>query len=69
MEIGEGIAYQEDKFLTSANLCRWIIDYSQIKIDRQVTRSCSLDFHFLTFITYRWELAALVWCFQGSGKE
>lgn len=28
--------FQEDKFLTSANMCRWIIDFEDIQIGRQV---------------------------------
>ena len=36
MLVGEGMAYQEDNFLTSANLCRWIINYNEIQIGQQV---------------------------------
>jgi hypothetical protein len=28
--VGDGMAFKEDNFLTSANLCRWIIDYNEI---------------------------------------
>jgi hypothetical protein len=36
MTVGEGMAFQEDHFLTSANLCRWIINYEDIQIGQQV---------------------------------
>ncbi len=34
--VGEGLKYKEDNFLTSANLCRWIINYNEIQIGQQV---------------------------------
>ncbi len=34
--------FQEDHFLTSANLCRWIIDFSEIQLSGQVCPSPSL---------------------------
>jgi class 3 adenylate cyclase len=34
--VGEGMAFKEDNFLTSANLCRWIIDYHEIQVGKQV---------------------------------
>jgi hypothetical protein len=34
--VGEGLMFKEDTFLTSANLCRWIIDYHEISIGQQV---------------------------------
>ena len=34
--IGEDLAYQEDHFLTSANMCRWIINFEDIQLGRQV---------------------------------
>jgi serine/threonine protein kinase len=34
--VGEGLAYNEDHFLTSANLCRWIINFEDIQIGQQV---------------------------------
>jgi serine/threonine protein kinase len=36
MLVGEGMTFQEDSFLTSANLCRWIINYNEIQIYQQV---------------------------------
>jgi serine/threonine protein kinase len=34
--VGEGMMFKEDTFLTSANLCRWIIDFHEIQVGRQV---------------------------------
>ncbi len=34
--VGDGTAFKEDQYLTSANLCRWIIDFSEIQLDNQV---------------------------------
>ncbi len=34
--VGEGMAFKEDHYLTSANLCRWIIDFSEIQLGKQV---------------------------------
>jgi hypothetical protein len=34
--VGEGMAYKEDHFLTSANLCRWVIDFKEIAMGEQV---------------------------------
>lgn len=34
--VGEGMVFKEDTFLTSANLCRWIIDYGEIQVGKQV---------------------------------
>ena len=28
--------FKEDTFLTSANLCRWIIDYGEIQVGKQI---------------------------------
>jgi hypothetical protein len=39
--VGEGMMFKEDNFLTSANLCRWIIDFNEIALGKQV-RSHSL---------------------------
>jgi hypothetical protein len=34
--VGEGMMFQEDRFLTSANLCRWVIDFNEIALGKQV---------------------------------
>jgi serine/threonine protein kinase len=34
--VGEGMMFKEDTFLTSANLCRWIIDFGEIQVGKQV---------------------------------
>jgi hypothetical protein len=34
--VGEGMMFKEDNFLTSANLCRWIIDFKEIQLGKQV---------------------------------
>jgi hypothetical protein len=34
--VGEVMAYKEDHFLTSANLCRWVIDFKEIQLGDQV---------------------------------
>ena len=34
--VGEGMMFQEDNFLTSANLCRWVIDFNEIALGKQV---------------------------------
>jgi hypothetical protein len=34
--VGEGMHLKEDNFLTSANLCRWIIDFGEIQVGKQV---------------------------------
>jgi hypothetical protein len=34
--VGEGMMFKEDTFLTSANLCRWIINYNEIQVGKQV---------------------------------
>jgi hypothetical protein len=34
--VGEEMAYKEDHFLTSANLCRWVIDFKEIQLGEQV---------------------------------
>jgi hypothetical protein len=34
--VGEGMMFKEDTFLTSANLCRWIIDFQEIQMGKQV---------------------------------
>jgi hypothetical protein len=34
--VGEGMTFKEDHFLTSANLCRWIIDYKEVQMGDQV---------------------------------
>ncbi len=36
MMMGEGMAFKEDLYLTSANLCRWIIDFSEIQLGKQI---------------------------------
>lgn len=35
-QIGDGLTFKEDTFLTSANLCRWVIDFNDISIGKQV---------------------------------
>jgi hypothetical protein len=41
--VGEGMLFKEDQFLTSANLCRWVIDFKEVQIGDQVKRlqSCT----------------------------
>jgi hypothetical protein len=34
--VGEGMLFKEDNYLTSANLCRWVIDYREIALGKQV---------------------------------
>jgi hypothetical protein len=34
--VGEGMMFKEDTFLTSANLCRWIIDFGEVQVGKQV---------------------------------
>jgi hypothetical protein len=34
--VGEGLKFKEDSFLTSANLCRWVIDFNEIALGRQI---------------------------------
>jgi hypothetical protein len=34
--VGEGLKYKEDTFLTSANLCRWVIDFQEVQLGKQV---------------------------------
>ena len=34
--VGEGMLFKEDNYLTSANLCRWVIDYKEIALGKQV---------------------------------
>lgn len=34
--VGEGMLFPEDNFLTSANLCRWVIDFKEIALGKQV---------------------------------
>jgi serine/threonine protein kinase len=34
--VGEGMMFKEDTFLTSANLCRWIINYGEIQVGKQI---------------------------------
>nr|WIL05220.1 serine/threonine kinase [Pithovirus mammoth] len=34
--VGEGMMFKEDTFLTSANLCRWIIDFNEISLGKQI---------------------------------
>jgi hypothetical protein len=34
--VGEGMMFKEDNFLTSANLCRWVIDFNEIALGKQV---------------------------------
>jgi serine/threonine protein kinase len=34
--VGEGMMFKEDTFLTSANLCRWIIDFHEVQVGKQV---------------------------------
>jgi serine/threonine protein kinase len=34
--VGEGMMFKEDTFLTSANLCRWIIDFGEIQVGKQI---------------------------------
>jgi serine/threonine protein kinase len=33
---GRSMMYKDDTFLASANLCRWIIDFSEVQIGKQV---------------------------------
>jgi hypothetical protein len=33
--VGDGLTNNEDRFLTSANLCRWVIDFSEVKTGKQ----------------------------------
>jgi hypothetical protein len=42
--VGEGMLFKEDNYLTSANLCRWVIDYKEIALGKQV-RSISSFSH------------------------
>jgi hypothetical protein len=35
-EVGEGMMFKEDTFLTSANLCRWIIDFGEVQMGKQI---------------------------------
>jgi hypothetical protein len=30
--VGEGLVFKEDGFLTSANLCRWVIDFNTVQL-------------------------------------
>jgi serine/threonine protein kinase len=34
--VGEGMEFKEDNFLTSANMVRWVIDYGEIQLGKQV---------------------------------
>jgi hypothetical protein len=34
--VGEGMMFKEDNFLTSANLCRWVIDFGEVQLGRQI---------------------------------
>jgi serine/threonine protein kinase len=34
--VGEGMAFKEDTFLTSANMVRWVIDFDEIVLGKQV---------------------------------
>jgi len=34
--LNEGTMFKEDAFLTSANLCRWIIDFKEIQLGKQL---------------------------------
>ena len=36
LHVGEGLAFKEDTFLTSANLCRWVVDFNEISLGKQV---------------------------------
>ncbi len=48
--VGEGMTFQEDNYLTSANMCRWVIDYNELTIGSQV---CSPLANPLTDFTIR----------------
>jgi hypothetical protein len=39
--VGSGLKYKEDNFLTSANLCRWIVDFGEIMLSKQVAMGSS----------------------------
>jgi hypothetical protein len=57
--VGEGMAFKEDNFLTSANLCRWVIDYNDISIGKQARADlgsdCSLvNGRYLTIYVWVW---------------
>jgi hypothetical protein len=34
--VGEGLMFEEDGFLTSANLCRWVIDFNTVQLGKQI---------------------------------
>jgi serine/threonine protein kinase len=34
--VGEGMMFKEDNFLTSANLCRWVLDFNEIALGKQI---------------------------------
>lgn len=34
--LAEGTMFKEDNFLTSANLCRWVIDFKEIQLGKQL---------------------------------
>jgi hypothetical protein len=34
--VGDGLAFAEDSSLTSANLCRWIVDYNEMQVGKQI---------------------------------
>jgi serine/threonine protein kinase len=35
-EVGEGMMFKEDNFLTSANMVRWILDFKEVTMGKQV---------------------------------
>jgi hypothetical protein len=38
-DMHDGMAFKEDNFLTSANLCRWILDFNEVLLGKQVSAS------------------------------
>jgi hypothetical protein len=46
--VGEGMAFKEDQFLTSANLCRWVIDFKVVQLGDQVSLSLLATWPWLT---------------------
>jgi hypothetical protein len=34
--VGEGMEFKEDNFLTSANLCRWVVNFDEIQMGTQI---------------------------------
>lgn len=36
IELGDNPLHQEDSYLTSANLCRWVINYKQLQMEKKI---------------------------------